>query len=327
MVNGSFPKIMSQAIPYLTAEELHQSLNYPALVDALRLGFTKDYLVPPRMHFNYSNDPDGTSNTMLLMPAVKSGENAGVKVVTVAPDNHQMDLPSIQGIYYLMDAITGSPRALLEAKSLTNWRTAAASALASSFLSRTESAHLLLVGTGSLATYLIEAHASVRPIKALSIYGRNTEKAAQLADQYSAKFDTVRSISNLSEGIEEADIISVATLSEKPLIHGKWLKPGQHIDLIGAYKPDMREADDEVLTRSRVYVDNLEMAPKETGDLAIPLANGVISMEDLQGDLFGLCQNKVAGRQTENEITVFKSVGHALEDLVAAQLVMKMINP
>lgn len=318
---------MSQAIPYLTAEEIHQTLNFPALVTELRLGFTKDYLVPPRMHLNYSNNPEEAPNTLLLMPAVKSAENAGVKIVTVAPGNSQMGLPSIQGIYYLMDANTGSPKALLEAKSLTNWRTAAASALASSFLSRTESEHLLLAGTGSLATYLIEAHASVRPIKSLTIYGRNTEKAAQLADQYSAKFDTVRSISNLSQGMDEADIISVATLSSDPLIHGKWLKPGQHIDLIGAYKPDMREADDEVITKSRVYVDNLEMAPKETGDLAIPLANGVITLEDLQGDLFGLCQNKMEGRQTKEEITVFKSVGHALEDLVAAQLVMKMINP
>lgn len=326
MGNGLSHKSMSQAIPYLTAEELHRTLNYPDLVAALRLGFTKDYVVPPRMHLNYINSPEEASNTLLLMPAVKSEENVGVKIVTVAPDNSQLGLPSIQGIYYLMDAKTGSPKALLEAKALTNWRTAAASALASSFLSRDKSEHLLLVGTGSLAPFLIEAHASVRPIRSISIYGRNTEKAAQIADQFTQKFESVRSISNLMDGMQEADIISVATLSAVPLIHGQWLRPGQHVDLIGAYKPDMREADDDVISRGRVYVDNLEMAPKETGDLAIPLANGILKLEDLQGDLFGLCQNKVQGRQTENEITVFKSVGHALEDLVAAQLVMKTFN-
>lgn len=318
---------MSQTIPYLTAQALHNTLNYPDLVNALREGFTKDYLVPPRMHLNYSNHPENTANTMLLMPAVKSQEDAGVKIITVAPDNSQIGLPSIQGIYYLMDATTGSPKALLEAKALTNWRTAAASALASTFLSRENSETLLLVGTGSLAPYLIAAHAAVRPIKSVMIYGRNKEKVEQLAARFSEQFDYVEAVTDLGEAVQKADIISTATFSPDPLISGSWLRPGQHVDLVGSYQPDMREADDEVISRGRVYVDNLEMAPKESGDLAIPLASGVLSLEEIQGDLFGLCKGEVKGRATQEEITVFKSVGHALEDLVAAQLVLKTINP
>lgn len=318
---------MSQTIPFLTAADLHETLNYPELVEALCLGFTKDYLVPPRMHLNYANSPKKVSNTLLLMPAVKSEEDAGVKIVTVAPDNSVMGLPSIQGIYYLMDAVTGSPKALLEAKSLTNWRTAAASALASTFLSKKDSDTLLMIGTGSLAPYLIPAHTAVRPIKYLLIHGRNKEKAEQLAEQFSGQFEEVTIIEDLANALQQASIISAATMSSEPLILGKWLKPGQHVDLVGSYLPHTREADDDVMIKARVFVDNIQMAPKESGDLAIPLSTGIIQMEDLQGDLFGLCQNEVQGRQQDEEITVFKSVGHALEDLVAAQLVMKLINP
>ena len=226
---------MSQTIPYLTAQELHNTLNYPDLVNALREGFTKDYLVPPRMHLNYSNHPENSANTMLLMPAVKSQEDAGVKIITVAPENSQVGLPSIQGIYYLMDATTGSPKALLEAKTLTNWRTAAASALASTFLSREDSSSLLLIGTGSLAPYLIEAHAAVRPIKSVMVHGRNREKAEQLAARFTDQFEQVKAVTDLGEAVQQADIISAATFSADPLILGNWLQPGQHVDLVGSY--------------------------------------------------------------------------------------------
>lgn len=314
---------MSQPIPFLSAAALHDNLNYPDLVHALKLGFTQDHVVPPRMHLNYANHPEKSSNTMLLMPAIKSQEDAGVKIITVAPDNSQIGIPSIQGIYYLMDATTGTPKALLDAKALTNWRTAAASALASILLSRKDSSALLLVGTGSLAPYLIEAHAAVRPIQSVMIFGRNTKKAKELAGQFSEQFEQVTAVSDLGTAVQKADIISTATFSPDPLILGKWLRPGQHLDLVGSYQPYMREADDEVIIRGRVYVDNLEMAPRESGDLALPLASGALKMEDLQGDLFSLCKGQAKGRNTEEEITVFKSVGHALEDLIAAQLVLK----
>ena len=154
------------------------------------------------------------------------------------------------------------------------------------------------------------------------IYGRNKEKAEKLAQENEHLFKEVSSIDNLQDAVRQADIISVATLSKTPLIMGDWLRPGQHLDLIGSYRTDMREADNEALTRSRIYVDSLYSAPNECGDLFIPLRDGIISLDDIQGDLFQLCRNEVLGRINENEITLFKSVGHSLEDLVTSKLIL-----
>ncbi len=317
---------MDPSIRYFSAAEIHSLLSYDLLIEALKRGFTKQYTIPPRMHLNYDNDPESAQNTLLLMPAVSSGEVAGVKIVTVAPDNSKLDIPTIQGIYYLLDAKTGSPKGLMEAKTLTNWRTAAASALAANFLAHENAQTLLMVGTGSLAPYLIDAHACQKPIKKLMIFGRTKEKAESLAQSKASNFEEVQVVDSLEEAVTEADIISVATISREPLIKGEWLRPSQHIDLVGSYRPDMREADNEVIRRSRVYVDTIGMAPKETGDLALPMAEGILSLGDIQGDLFRLCRGEVSGRKTQDEITLFKSVGHALEDLVAAQLVLGLSN-
>lgn len=307
---------------YYSATNINNALDFPTLIEALRVGFTKDYIIPPRMHLNYDNLEDHNQNTLLLMPAVRCGEVAGVKIVNVAPANDKRNLSSIQGIYYLLDAISGCPKALMDAKILTNWRTAAVSALAADYLASKSASSLLMVGTGALAPFIIDAHSATRSIRHLMIYGRDRAKAKTIANQKTSQFKKVTIVESLEEAVPQADIISVATLSSTPLIKGSWLRSGQHIDLIGSYKPDMREADDKVFTKSRIYVDNLEMAPKESGDLVIPLNKGVISISDIQGDLFQLCQGKVKGRMTEDEITVFKSVGHALEDLVAAQLIL-----
>ena len=306
------------------ASDIQKRLKFSDLIEALRVGFTEQYTIPQRMHLNYDNPDDHNQNTLLLMPAVKCGEVGGVKIVNVTPANSKRKLPSIQGIYYLLDAISGEPKALFDAGSITNWRTAAASALAASYLAPKDAKTLLMVGTGSLAPYVIDAHLVNRPITELMVFGRNLEKAETLATQKDNQFEKVTVVDNLKEAVQLADIVSVATFSSTPLIEGNWLRTGQHIDLIGSFKPDMRETDDEVMIRSKIYVDHLDTAPKESGDIAIPLANGIISNEDIRGDLFQLCQNKVKGRENSHEITVFKSVGHALEDLVAARLILKM---
>ena len=259
------------------------------------------------------------------MPAWKIGKDIGIKLIVVAPDNPSKNLSTIQGSYLLLDGVTGVVKAMIEAKTLTNIRTAAASALASSFLSIPESRNLLIIGTGALAPYLIQAHASVRPIRHVYIWGRHYSKAETLAHQLKEQFDTVVPIKNIADGINQADIISCATSTYQPLLEGRFLKEGQHIDLVGSFKPDMREADDEVIRRVKLYVDILAMAPKESGDLAIPLQNNLISLSDITGDLFQLCQESVEGRTTPKSITLFKSVGHALEDLVAARLAFNQI--
>ncbi len=310
-------------IPYFDKEVLEKVLSYKELVATLRQAFQEDYIVPMRHHHNFENPKEGIESTLLLMPAWKAGEHLGIKIVAVSPNNSKYNLPTIQGMYLLIDAHKGTPIAQMDAKSLTNLRTAAASALASDFLSREKSETLLMVGTGSLAPHFIQAHAAIRPIQKVFIWGRNLEKAKMLATKLKHLKVDIQAVSNLEEYLPKVDIISCATMSYKPLIFGEHLQPGQHLDLVGSYKPDMREADDEVVKRSNVYVDVFEGATRECGDIVIPLKNGTLKKEDIKGDLFDLCRGNCLGRQADHEITYFKSVGHALEDLAAARLALQ----
>ncbi|MFD1160992.1 ornithine cyclodeaminase family protein [Hwangdonia seohaensis] len=292
---------------------------FSELIEALKKGFCNDNtMIPMRHHHDFPNPEVNADSTLLLMPAWNPSKDAGVKIVTVSPENGQFNLPSIQGTYIYFDAVKGSIKAILEAKSLTVKRTAAASALASSFLSRKDSKSMLMIGTGALSINLIKAHAAVRPIKQVFIWGRNLEKAQAIASSLKNENFSVHAIETIEEKIAEVDIISSATLSKTPLVFGKYLNAGQHIDLVGAYKKDMREADDETISKASVFIDTFQGGLKESGDIVIPLENGVLNKEAIKADLFQLCSNKKNGRTSEKEITVFKSVGHALEDLVAA---------
>jgi ornithine cyclodeaminase/alanine dehydrogenase-like protein (mu-crystallin family) len=309
-------------IPIADALMIAEKLSFDALIVQLEQAFTDASITTPaRHHHDYPNPKEEIDSTLLLMPSWMSGSHLGVKLVTVSPNNQQYHLPSIQGLYVLFDAVKGTPLMLLDAKELTARRTAASSALASSFLSRVNSETLLMIGTGTLAPYLIAAHATVRRYKKILIWGRNRDKAQAICDTLNPKMDVqITRVEDLEKGIKQADVVSCATLSETPLILGAWLKPGQHIDLVGAYKPDMREADDALMLKSKIYVDT-PMALKETGDLLIPMTKGILDSNDIRGDLFQLCQKTRKGREKKEEITVFKSVGHALEDLVAAKMV------
>lgn len=305
---------------YIEAEELEQLLAYDELIPKINEAFAQDYNIPMRHHHQYPNPKEGMESTLLLMPAWDNGENLGVKIVNVSPNNAQHKLPSIQGLYIYFDLQTGTPKALMDAKKLTAKRTAAASALASQYLSREDSATLLVIGTGALCAELIQAHCSVRPITKVMVWGRSVEKAQRVVGSVTLDGVSIDTVNTIEEGIEQADIISCATLSPTALVFGKDLKPGQHLDMIGAYKPDMREMDDEVLAIADVYVDNMEGATKETGDLATPIANGTFKIEDIKADLFELAQGKKEVKRAPEAITCFKSVGHALEDLAAATL-------
>ena len=308
---------------FYTKEEIDGVLNYPSLIKALKAAFIADIVVPPRHHHDFTNPKEGIDSTLLLMPAWNPSESLGVKVVTVSPNNAKYDMPSIQGIYLLFNAQNGSLEALLDGKALTAKRTAASSALASSFLSRKDSRSLLMVGTGALSIELIRAHASVRPIKDVYVWGRDIKKAQKIVDVLKNEFN-IKAIEDINEAICKVDIISCATLSKTALVFGKNLKAGQHVDLVGAYKPDMREADDELIKKVDIFIDT-NMALKETGDIKIPLENGLISKNDIKADLFDLCRNNHIGRENNEQITLFKSVGHALEDLAAAMLVKEKL--
>ncbi|APD07723.1 ornithine cyclodeaminase [Flavobacteriaceae bacterium UJ101] len=303
----------------LDCQFIEQNTHFNKLIETLRDAFSSNTVqVPLRHHHDFQNSKEQIPSTLLLMPAWNPNQEAGVKIVTVNPQNTQYNLPSIQGLYVYLDAQNGSVKAILDAKTLTVKRTAAASALASSYLSKKDASSLLMIGTGALSTHLIEAHASVRPIKKVYIYGRNYQKAQQISSLLKNKTYQVIPVKTIEEKISTVDIISSATLSNDPLILGKHLQKGQHLDLVGSYKRDMREADDKAIVQATVYVDSYEGALKESGDIVIPLEKGLLKVDEIPADLFKLCSQNIFARKSNSEITLFKSVGHALEDLTAA---------
>src|SRR5205807_9753926 len=221
---------------------------------------------PARHHHSVAAAEGGTPGTLLLMPAWQAGRALGIKIVTVFPDNALRSLPLVLGTYLLLDAATGVPLALLDGTALTLRRTAAASALAADFLARPDSAVHLIVGTGALAPHLVAAHAAVRPIRQTLIWGRDPDKAAALAERLVQGGIAAAPVAELEAAAATADIITCATLAEEPLIRGAWLRPGTHLDLVGGYTPEMREADDAAVARARVFIDT-DAALREAGDI------------------------------------------------------------
>lgn len=306
-------------IPYLDAETLSGALDYAALVEALRAQFKEGCEAPVRHHHQIAV-PGEDDATLLLMPAWQPGEVIGVKLATVFPGNGARNLPGVMASYLLLDGKTGTPQALLEGKELTARRTACASALAADYLARKDAKSLLIAGTGALAPHLVRAHAAVRPIERVVVWGRSAKKARALADVLKDEGFRAETAEELVTAVPDVDIVSCATMAVEPLLHGSWLSAGQHVDLVGGFRPDMREADDAVIKRARVYVDTRDGASKEAGDIVQPLDTGVLRPTDILGDLFDLTRGLSHGRQTDEEITLFKSVGTALEDLAAAKL-------
>ncbi len=302
---------------FISGAEIESVFEYEVFIPRLKEAFCSNYIVPERHHHEFDNGVGEDTSTLLLMPAWSNGEHLGVKMVTVSPYNGESRLPAIQGIYTLMDASNGVIEVQMDAKVLTTKRTAATSALASCFLSREKSSTLFMVGTGALAPELIKAHSTVRSINKVLIWGRNKEHAERLKSRIQKPGIEVEIVLSLEEGTKKADIISVATLSKEALVLGKWLQPGQHLDLVGAYKPDMRETDDDALKKASIYVDH-DGALRESGDLAIPLKEGTLKIQDIKNDLKSLCTSGELVRVSDREITLFKSVGHALEDLAGA---------
>jgi alanine dehydrogenase len=310
-----------QTLPFIDAAAVRAATPWPELVAALREMFRAGCVLPPRHHhaFEVPGERDGI---LLLMPAWRTGGTLGVKVVNIVPGNDARGLPAVSAVYLLFSAVTGQPLALLDGAELTARRTAAASALAADYLARADAARLLVVGTGRLAPELAAAHASVRPVREVAVWGRSREKAEALAARLGREQGLeVRAAPDLEAAVRAADIVSTGTTSLEPLVRGAWLKEGAHLDLVGGFTPAMREADDEAVRRARVWVDTLEGALAEAGDVVQPLRSGVLARDAVVGDLFGLCRGEVAGREDPAAVTLFKSVGTALEDLAAATLV------
>ena len=306
-----------------SAAQVAQRLPYQALIAELRHAFSRDIQAPLRSMYPI-NLPSGSQATFGLMPAWHAGEILATKLVTIFPDNARQGLPAIHAQIVLFDGRTGVPTAVVDGTEVTRRRTAAASALAASYLANENAERLVVVGTGPQALHQALAHAAIRPIRRIGVWGRSPAKARALVEalrQHSQAF-SVHVVHDLEAEAREADVISCATGGRDPLVFGEWLKPGSFLDLVGSHTPDRRECDDQAVRRSRVYVDTLAGALAEAGDLLIPLQHGVIRQSDILGDLHALCRGEVAGRLTPHEITLFKSVGSALEDLAAARMVV-----
>ncbi|MDR3495961.1 MAG: ornithine cyclodeaminase family protein [Ancalomicrobiaceae bacterium] len=312
------------------ADELIASLDSPSLIAALADAFREGVVTPLRHHHTLSR-PGEPDAVLLMMPAWSIGEAAdayiGVKLVTVVPGNAARGVASVQGSYVLMSGLTGEPLAILDGTTLTLLRTAAASALAARSLARADAARLVMIGAGAMAPHLIAAHASVRPIREVVIWNRDRAKAEALAARLAGRGYSVTAADDLDAAVASADIVSAATMSRQPLVRGRFLKPGTHVDLVGAYTPEMRESDDAAVARARVFVDTREGATHEAGDIVQPLNNGTLTLDRIEADLFDFAHGRHPGRGSDDEITLFKSVGTALEDLAAARLAWERLKP
>lgn len=312
---------------FVSATEIDALLTFPELIDALAEAFRAEIVTPVRHHHPMQRAGQSDS-TLLLMPAWSAGANGflGTKIVSAVPDNPARGKPSIVGVYVLFDGDSCEPLCLMDGPRLTLWRTAAASALAASYLARHDARRMVMVGAGALAPFLVRAHASVRELRDVQIWNRGREKAALVATGLARSGLAAKVAESLEVAVRAADIVSCATMSTEPVIQGAWLKPGAHLDLVGAYRPTMREADDEAVLKASLFCDTRGGALKEAGDLAIPMANGLITREAIRADLFDLTRGPHAGRNDRHEVTLFKSVGTAIEDLAAAMLVWRKLG-
>ncbi len=306
---------------HFDAQAITSAAPFAALVPALRQAFAEGATVPPRQVLAIDDAAGQALGTTLLMPAWRAGGCYGVKVVNVYPGNSARGLSSLQASYTLFDASTGVPLATFDGAELTSRRTVAASALAAQMLARDEARVHLVVGAGRLAALLPAAMRAVRPsIEQLWVWNHRQHGAEQLAEQLRRQGIDARACAGLEAAVREADIVSGATLSASALVQGAWLRPGTHLDLIGAFTPAMRECDAAAVQRARVFIDTEEALAK-AGDLLQAIAEGGFTPAQLQGTLQQLCRGERGGRSSADEITLFKSVGTALEDLAAAELV------
>ncbi|MCQ4162695.1 ornithine cyclodeaminase family protein [Roseomonas sp. GC11] len=299
-------------------DETAARLPWPALRAALQAMF-RDGCDAPLRHRHPLPQKEAAEGSLLLMPAWQAHRYTGVKIVHVNPANAKAPgLQAVHSVYLLSHGESGQPLAILDGGTLTDRRTAAASVLAAGYLARPESRRLLLLGSGKVAHALAEAYAERFPLDDIRIWSRRGESAAKLAATLAAAGLPARAVAEPDPA--GADIISAATLSTTPLLRGADLAPGTHVDLVGAFRPEMRESDSALVARASVFVDTRAGGLAEAGDIVQAIAEGAITAGHLQGDLFDLCRGAHPGRRTAEEITLFKSVGWAGEDLAAAIL-------
>lgn len=304
----------------VTADHVHTSLQWPSVLDVLQHAYAGSYTMPQRQVLKL--DPEGGGNDAFALLPAWNDQVIAVKAFTYFPQN-AAPIPSLHSQILLFERQHGQPLALIDGTSVTYWRTAGVSALASRYLSREDSESLLLIGTGRLAPFLIHAHTAVRPLKRVMISGRNPGKVETLVEKMKKELPSINftAATSVEDACADADIVVCATGSPEILVEGAWIRPGTFTDFLGNHHADHRECDTAMVTRSKVYVDTYINCMKEAGEILIPIQEGVFKREEIHGELADLCAGRVAGRTNAADITLFKSVGAALGDLAVAHAV------
>ncbi len=301
------------------------ALPFDRLIPALKQAFIEGCHVPLR-HVHHLNDDDPSATRVLIMPAWQDDGLMGIKTVHISPRNRDLGKPGLHSTYLLYSSKTGEPLAMINGDEITSRRTAAASALGGSFLARPDASRLFVAGTGRVGSLLPDAYAAVRDLSEVTIWDIDEGAATTLVQQLNERGFKASVAKDLETAVQQADIISCATLATAPFIKGEWLQPGSHLDLIGSFTPDMREADDDAFANARLFIDT-EEALMKSGELLEPMSRQVFAARDVVATLTELCTGATKGRETPEERTVFKAVGTALEDLAAAALVYQTEDP
>ena len=301
-------------------EEVAAALPWDALIQSIEDILVDPNAVAPERTVHTLADPAGNDAALLMKPGWVVGGVIAVKVVTFFPDNGAIELPTINAGVLLFSGVNGTCLGACDGNELTTRRTAAASAVAATRLARTNASRLLVVGTGALAPMTAQAHAAVRDYETIEIWGRSTFKGIQVVEELKEAGYPASLSEDLDASVAAADVISCVTGATEPVVKGALLQPGTHVDLIGSFTPTMRETDDDVVRRASVWVDTRTDGIL-AGDIAQPLESGLLTMDDLRGDLHELVSGAAAGRRDAEEITMYKSAGIALEDVAAAKLV------
>ncbi|OED40479.1 hypothetical protein ACH42_16455 [Endozoicomonas sp. (ex Bugula neritina AB1)] len=301
-------------IPIITAEDCEHKLSWRKVMEAIAEGHKTECALIDDILFQQKG------NSLLSRAAWVAGQGIGVKTASIFPGNQHLEepLPNINAIFTLFEDKTGLPVAIIDGAFLTKWKTAGDSVLGSYLLARPDSHCLVILGAGAVAESLIDAYSEIFPsLEKIIIWNRTWEKAQKIAERYTTTKLPVTATKDLEQAIRSADIVSSATMSSEPFINGDWVQPGTHIDLIGAFRPDMREAMDNLINKARIFVDTKETTLHDIGEMRIPLEQGVITQGDILGDLYSLC-NGARARKSREDITLFKNGGGAHLDVLTA---------
>jgi 1-pyrroline-2-carboxylate reductase [NAD(P)H] len=310
----------------ISQEEVHAALSFPALIDALHEAYAGKFSMPPRQVFSLDENPDN-HDAFAVLPSWNE-RLIGVKAFTYFPANPGPEYKSLYSKILLFDRKHGEPLALVDGTSVTFWRTAGISGLATRLLARENSETLLVCGTGNLATFIIRANASVRPLKRVLVWGRNPAKAEGIISQMASELPhlSFAVAPSIEAACAEADIVVAATGSHEPIIKGDWIRPGTHTDFIGNHHATKRECDTSLILKSKVYADSRVNAFKEAGEILVPISEGVFTKEGVIAELTEMCAGTARLRASDDEITLFKSIGMALSDLVGAGLAYRTVT-